>query len=93
MRLREEKINYLSHKILDSLLDRNTAELIDDKINAIREIKRVIIQELKIEEEIDDIVRLKIQSYSRKIPEGSPEWEVMRRKFFQEELEKRRRGS
>lgn len=93
MRLRDEKISHLSHVILNSLLERDIADLIDDEINAIREIKKVIIQELKIEEEIDDIVRAKLQSYSRKIPEGSPEWEVMHRKFFQEELGKRKRAS
>ena len=93
MRLKDEKISQLSHVILDGLLERDIADLIDDKINAIRGIKRLLIQDMKIEEEIDDIVRAKLQSYSRKIPEGSPEWEVMHKKFFQEELGKRRRGS
>lgn len=93
MRLRDEKISHLSHLILNSLLNKDIAVLLDEDIKAIREIKRVIIQELKIDEEIDDFVRGKLQSYSRKIPEGSPEWEVMYKKFFQEEMIKRRRGS
>ncbi|MBI5198907.1 MAG: DUF507 family protein [Nitrospirae bacterium] len=93
MRLRDEKINHLSHIILNGLLKKDIAVLLDDKIKAIKEIRRVIIQELRIDEEIDEIVRGKLQSYSRRIPEGSPEWEVMYRKFFQEEMGKRSRGS
>jgi len=91
VRLSDEKISHLSHLILNNLLKRDIAILLDEDIKAIREIKRVIIQELKLDEEIDDLVRGKLQSYSRKIPEGSPEWEVMYKKFFHEEMVKRKR--
>jgi hypothetical protein len=77
---------------LNGLLKKDIAILLDDEIKAIKEIKRIIAQEIKIDEEIDEFVRGKLSSYSRRIPEGSPEWEVMYRKFFQEEIGKRRRG-
>lgn len=93
MRLKDEKINHLSHLILNGLLKGNIAVLLADEIKAIKEIKRVITQELRIDEEIDEFVREKLHSYSRRMPEGSPEWEVMYRKFFQEEMGKRSRGS
>ncbi|NOZ69812.1 MAG: DUF507 family protein [Deferribacteres bacterium] len=47
-----------------------------------REIKRVIINEMKLAEDIDESVRRKLQSYSKKIYEGSPEWEVLYRKIL-----------
>ncbi|RME62823.1 MAG: DUF507 family protein, partial [Nitrospirae bacterium] len=53
-------------------------------------IRRIIINERKFGEEIDDIVRKKLSSYSKKLIEGSPEWEVLYRKLYQEEEEKRR---
>ena len=93
MRLRDEKINHLSHLILNGLLKNDITSLLDDEIKAIKEIKRCIIRELMIDEEIDEFVSEKLHSYSRRIPEGSPEWEVMYKKFFQEEMGKRRRGS
>ncbi|NOX20800.1 MAG: DUF507 family protein [Nitrospirae bacterium] len=51
--------------------------------------RRSIIEELKLGEEIDEVVRRKLSSYSKKLVEGSPEWEVLYKKFFKEE-EKRR---
>lgn len=92
MRLRDEKISHLSHIILDGILEKDIGVLLDDEIKAIREIKRVITQELKLEEEIDEAIREKLHSYSRRPLEGSAEWEVMYKKFFQEELSKRKRG-
>jgi hypothetical protein len=53
--------------------------------------KRVIAKELKINADIDTSVRNKLNSYSKKIPEGSPEWEVLYQKFFHEEASKKGR--
>ena len=44
-----------------------------------------------MDDEIDAIVRKKLESYSRKIVEKSPEWDVLYQKFFKEELKKKRR--
>jgi hypothetical protein len=57
------------------------------------EIKRTIIAELKIGEEMDAVIRRKLQSFSKKIVEGSPEWEILYRKFYREEEIKRGRAS
>jgi hypothetical protein len=58
-----------------------------------RQIKKSIADELKLGEEIDETVRNKIRSYSKKIFEGSPEWEVLYKKFFNEEAVKRGRDT
>jgi hypothetical protein len=55
----------------------------------LKEIKRVLAGELAQEQEIDRKVRAKLGSYSRGIVEGSPEWEVLYRKTFEEETRKR----
>ena len=59
----------------------------DGKIR--REIKRSIVSFLKVSEDIDSEVRKKLQSFSRKIVEGSPEWEVLYKKFYKEEAARR----
>jgi uncharacterized protein len=91
MLLSEDKISHLSHLILKGLTrDRKTTFLVEDE-KVLREIKRVIVHELEMEEEIDQTVRAKLASYSRRLSEGGPEWEVLYHKFFEEERKKRRR--
>ncbi len=43
------------------------------------------------EDQIDDIVRHKISSLSRHVPPGSREWDILYRKYFEEESRKQRR--
>ena len=93
MMLSEDKITHLSHMLLKGLIERNLVEILEEEGKIRAEIKRTIISELKIGEEIDSLVRKKLQSFSKKIAEGSPEWEVLYRKFFREEEVKRGRAS
>jgi hypothetical protein len=86
MILSEDRINHLSHLILDGL--KKEADLLLEESKVLREIKRLIAQELKKEEEMDAAVRAKLTSYSRPIYEGSPEWEVLYKKFLAEEIHK-----
>lgn len=85
MMLSEDKISHLSHVLLKGLINKGMVELVEDEGTIRREIKRTIVSELKIGEDIDQIVRKKLQSFSKKLIEGSPEWEVLYRKFFKEE--------
>ncbi|MEK6682705.1 MAG: DUF507 family protein [Nitrospirota bacterium] len=91
MILSDDKINHISHLILEGIKKERLAKLIDDEVIALREIKKIIFTELKMDDEIDAIVRKKLESYSRKIVEKSPEWDVLYQKFFKEELKKKRR--
>jgi len=91
--LSEDKISHLSHVVLKGLRDKKLIEMIEDESKIRREIKRTIVLEMKIGEEIDSIIRKKLQSFSRKIVEGSPEWEILHKKFFKEEEVKRGRAS
>ncbi len=54
------------------------------------ESKRILAEYLQREEKIDELVRRKIASLSRRVPPGSAEWEVLYRRYFAEELRKRR---
>lgn len=85
MTLSDEKISHLSHVLLKGLMDRNLLELKDEEGKARREIKRSTVSFLKVSEDIDSSVKKKLQSFSRKIVEGSPEWEVLYKKFYKEE--------
>ncbi|MBE0425286.1 MAG: DUF507 family protein [Nitrospirae bacterium] len=91
MMLSNEKISHLSHILLKGLMERKLIEKIEEESKIRAEIKRIIISELKVGEDIDSVVRKKLQSFSRKIVEGSPEWEVLYKKFFKEEEVKKGR--
>jgi hypothetical protein len=93
MRLTDDKITHLSHVLFKELVDRDIIQVKEEEGKIRREIRRVITMELKIGENIDEAVRRKLQSYSRKIIEGSPEWEVLYKKFYQEEEIRRGRSS
>ena len=91
MRLGDNKIAHLAHVSYDALAKGRAFELLADDARVRRELKQAITRSLKAEEEIEDAVRRKIQSYSRNIIEGSPEWDVLFAKHYQEELKKRGR--
>ena len=91
MMLSDDKITLTTHTLLKGLMEKGLIVLKEDDSLLRREIKRTIINELKIGEEIDAEVKKKLQSYSKKIVEGSPEWDIMYRKFFEEEDAKKGR--
>ena len=91
MLLSDDKKSHLSHVVLNCLKQSPEARIVGDETRALREIKRVIAAEVAVEEEIDQSVRSRLASYARPLPEGSQEWDVLYRKFYEEELQKRRR--
>jgi hypothetical protein len=91
--LTEDKVSHLSHVLLKQLLSEKIVETAADEGAVRKEIKRTIQTELKIGEEMDRLVKRKIESLSKKLIEGSPEWEIMYRKYFREEEIRRGRAS
>lgn len=91
MRLSEDRISHLSHLILDGILKDGSAEPLQAEEKLLREIKRTVAAELKFEDEADEAARRTIQSLSRRVPEGSPEWEVLYRKYRDEEIRRRKK--
>ena len=92
MRLSDDKVSHLTHVVLKGLLEKKAVALLAEESAIRREIKRIITKELKLAESIDESIRKKLQSYSKKIPEGTPEWEFLYQRFFYEESAKKGRG-
>lgn len=91
MRLNEDRISHLSHLIVDRLMQDRNVDAVQAEERILREIKRTITDELRFDDEADAAVRRTIQSLSRKVPEGSREWEVLYQKYREEELRRRRK--
>jgi len=86
--LSEDKVSHLSHIILDAVKGSAAVSMRSGEEQVLKEIKRILAGELAQEEEIDRKVKAKLSSYSRGIVEGSPEWDVLYRKTFEEETRK-----
>jgi len=89
MRLSRSKINHISHVLIRALEENPSIEFLKDA-NLVRlDIVRIITRELKMEEQVDELVRKKLSSYSRNILEGSQEWDVLYHKIYEEEMAKK----
>jgi len=88
VRISEQKTLHLSNLIYN-LLKKHNALSINDDVAVRGAIKQIIIKEDALDSHIDEFVRKKIASYRRKIIEGTAEWDVLYRKFFNEEMDKK----
>jgi hypothetical protein len=91
VKLSREKILRLSHLILDHLNQDEGVEYFADPQEIRGEILKMISDEMKTDEAIDVLVRRKIETQKRTIVEGSDEWDVLYRKYYEEEVGRHRR--
>ncbi|MBI4715987.1 MAG: DUF507 family protein [Nitrospirae bacterium] len=89
MLLSDDKINHLSHLLIRELRQGDVV-FRSDEMEVLREIKRLLRMEVRADEEADAFARGKLESYSRKVFEGSPEWSVLYQRFHEEAMRKRR---
>ncbi|MGE0681367.1 MAG: DUF507 family protein [Candidatus Binatia bacterium] len=57
---------------------------------ALVEAKRILAEHFQRDDKTDEIVRRKIASLSRQVSQGSAEWEILYRRYFEEETRKRK---
>jgi hypothetical protein len=88
MRLSREKVNKLAHAVADTLAEMDNVDFVEDR-NTIRlEVRRVLELLMAQEARIDAAARQKIESQRRTILEGSQEWDILYRKYYNEEVKK-----
>ena len=92
MRLSHGKINHVTNLLMEHLRTNPQVEFFNDDSEIRMEIVRIINEELKDDEVIDVEVRRKIESQRRDIPEGSEEWDILYRRYYDEEMVKRRKA-
>jgi hypothetical protein len=84
-----ERTFYLAGRILDELLSAEGVIPLKERDDVRAEISRVLAEETRLEESIDQEVRRVLSSYSRPLVAGSPEWEILYQKT-REEIYRRR---
>ncbi len=87
MNLSDDRINHLSHLLIEVL--RRDGARFSDEIKVLTELKRGIHEFGEILDKIDNLVRQKVASLKRQVPEGSREWDLLYREYFDEELAKK----
>ena len=88
MRLSRDKVNKVAHVVTDALAETDQVEFIEDR-NTIRlEVRKILEDLLNQEERIDQQARQKIENQKRTILEGSQEWDILYRKYYNEEVKK-----
>ncbi|HXX29017.1 MAG TPA: DUF507 family protein [Terriglobales bacterium] len=88
MRVNRDKANKVAHVVADALADMSDVDFLEDR-NTIRlEIRKILEELLNQEERIDQAARQKIESQKRTILEGSQEWDILYRKYYNEEVKK-----
>ncbi len=88
MRVSRDKVNKLAHVIADTLAETDQAEFLEDR-NTLRQEARRILEVLFADEvKIDAAARLKISSQQRIIMEGSQEWDILYRKYYNDEVKR-----
>jgi hypothetical protein len=88
MRISRDKLNKLAHTVADTLAEINEVGFLEDR-NTIRQEARKALEQLLIQEAgIDTAARLKIASQRKIILEGSQEWDILYRKYYNDEVRK-----
>ena len=88
MRISRDKVNKLAHTIADTLADVPECDFLEDR-NTIRQEARKVLEKLLTEEtKLDAAARQKIASQRKIIVEGSQEWDILYRKYYNDEVKK-----
>ena len=87
-RVSRDKVNVLARAVSEALAQMENVDFVEDK-NTIRlEVRRLMEELLAQEAKIDASARQKIESQKRTIMEGSVEWDILYRKYYNEEVKK-----
>lgn len=88
MRISRDKLNKLAHTVADTLAEIDEVGFREDR-NTIRQEARKALEKLLTEElRIDTAARQKIASQRKIILEGSQEWDILYRKYYNDEVKR-----
>ena len=88
MRIGRDKLNKLAHTVADTLAEIDEVEFQEDR-NTVRQRARDAMEKVLMDEtKLDAGARLKIASQRKIIPEGSQEWDILYRKYYNDEVKK-----
>jgi uncharacterized protein len=84
-RLSDDRVSDLARRVLEAV--RRGGEILDER-RALLETKRVLSECFQLEDRLDPVVRSRIP---RRVIPGTEEWEILYRRYMDEEIRKSRR--
>jgi hypothetical protein len=88
VRISRDKLNKLAHTVADTLAEIPECDFLEDR-NTIRQEARNALEKLLTDElKLDQNARQKIASQRKIIVEGSQEWDILYRKYYNDEVKK-----
>jgi hypothetical protein len=92
VRLSHEKVIHISHLLVSHVQAAGSGAVLKQPPNDVRlRIVETMKTFLKREEACAEKAKNKIRSLSRKVPEGSAEWDALYRQNYQEEMSRLRK--
>jgi hypothetical protein len=88
MRISPDKLNKLAHTVADTLAEIDEVGFFEDRNTIRQEARKALTELLTDEARIDTAARLKIANQRKIILEGSQEWEILYRKYYNDEVRK-----
>jgi hypothetical protein len=88
MRISPDKLNKLAHTVADTLAEIDEVGFLEDRNTIRQEARKALTALLAQEAGIDTAARTKIASQRKIIVEGSQEWEILYRKYYNDEVRK-----
>jgi hypothetical protein len=88
VRVSRDKVNQVAHVLTDALAAMPEVTFLEE-FNTVRQEARKILETLLNQEErIDLAAKHKIENQKKTILEGSQEWDILYRKYYNEEVKK-----
>jgi len=81
-RLSDDRISHMARTVLEAA--RKSGEIRDER-RALLESKRVLTESFQLEDRLDPVVRSRIP---RRVTPGTHEWEILYRRYMDEEMRK-----
>ena len=91
MILSEDRQSHWAHIITNAVWNDDVVDFSDEDL-ALRLAKQALVQYVREDEEIDAAARQKVASLKRGVTEGSPEWDILFKKYYEEERKRRGNG-
>ncbi|MCB0414941.1 MAG: DUF507 family protein [Bdellovibrionales bacterium] len=88
MIMSEDRQSHLVHLIIDGIWKDDLVDYTDDD-RALRVAQQGMNKFIQEAQAIDVAARNKVASLKRNVVEGSPEWDVLYNKYYEEEMQRR----
>jgi len=90
MKLSDDRISHLSHVLFNALNAMDEVDFMEDENDVRIRVKQSLVECLREFDALEEKINASLGTYSRKIVEGSREWDVMWSKAYDEEIRKLR---